>query len=478
MNWQILIHTSLNLNDLSPKVISDYTGILSTRFFLDFLKESNISFLVTDKVPEMLTASKSGVRLIITKRNVPAFVQNNLTHRSFSLADIPLNGEIATLLKNKSTEEIVQLMDFIYYTEPHLVVTRYNVEKLFHQSTVFTYGKQLAALLTKVETLLVGEPDIENLLQLGLLWGEVIFLSAKAQSEEYSRLIPLIDAYSKQFLFSGKMEQVFYASTARSPKTVDRILHHLKSKHEEKLALICFDCMGYAEWHLLKEYLYQQKYTYIETPLFAMLPSVTKFSRSAIFHGSREVYNIKSPGRADEAKAFASFFSDKQTRYFTEGDPIDNDNLIGYDCISILYSFFDDLSHSAQFPPNEETKDLYFKSVRSYLEKTNLVRTLQTLHAHNFAVYFCSDHGSVVAKGNGQRFEKYLLDSFAKRAIIIPEETKELINVELLPVPFHSDISIAFPEGRTMFANKSQIEINHGGITVEEMVVPFIKVEQ
>jgi hypothetical protein len=26
-----------------------------------------------------------------------------------------------------------------------------------------------------------------------------------------------------------------------------------------------------------------------------------------------------------------------------------------------------------------------------------------------------------------------------------------------------------------MFANKNQIEVNHGGITVEEMVVPFIK---
>lgn len=478
MNWQTLVHTRLNLNDLSPKVISDYTGILSTDVFLDFLRENGVLFLVTDKVPEMLTASKSGVRLIITEKDVPTFIQKDLTHKSFSLADIPLNGEVATLLKDKSTQEIVHLLDFVYHTDPHLVVTRYNVENLLHQSNVLSSERQLAELLTKVETLLVGERKIESLLHLGPLWGEVLFLSAKAQSDKYARLIPLIDAFAKQFFFSGKLEQVFYASTAKNPKTVDRILHHLKSKNDEKLALICFDCMGYAEWHLLKEYLCQEKYGYVETPLFAMLPSVTKFSRSAIFHGSREVYKIKTPGRADEAKAFASFFSDRQTKYFTEGDTIDNDSLIGYDRISILYSFFDDLSHSAQFPPNEETKDLYFKAVRSYLEKIDLVSTLQLLHANNFAVYFCSDHGSVVAKGNGQRFEKYLLDSFAKRAIIIPEETKELINVELLPVPFHSDISIALPEGRTMFANKSQIEINHGGITVEEMVVPFIKVEQ
>jgi len=29
-----------------------------------------------------------------------------------------------------------------------------------------------------------------------------------------------------------------------------------------------------------------------------------------------------------------------------------------------------------------------------------------------------------------------------------------------------------------MFANNNQIEINHGGITVEEMVVPYIKLQK
>jgi len=33
------------------------------------------------------------------------------------------------------------------------------------------------------------------------------------------------------------------------------------------------------------------------------------------------------------------------------------------------------------------------------------------------------------------------------------------------------------PEGREMFAYKGKLEINHGGITVEEMVVPYIKVK-
>jgi hypothetical protein len=99
---------------------------------------------------------------------------------------------------------------------------------------------------------------------------------------------------------------------------------------------------------------------------------------------------------------------------------------------------------------------------------------LNTLFENGFSIYLCSDHGSIVATGNGKRLEKYLIDNFAKRAVMIPAKTAGLINQETIKIPFVEDKLLALPEGRTMFANKNQIEVNHGGITVEEMVVPFI----
>jgi len=274
------------------------------------------------------------------------------------------------------------------------------------------------------------------------------------------------------------MQQVSFASTQKNPKSVNKILANIKSDDPEKTALICFDCMGYAEWYLLQEYLSNNGLSFTDTALFTMLPSVTCISRSAIFHGSRDVFNIKSPGMSDEAKAFKEYFTGKETKYFTEKDPITDDSLLGYDCISILYNFFDDLCHSTKFPPNEAGKQLYFDAVRAYLKKSLVSQTLQTLRSDGFTIYICSDHGSVVAFGNGKKFDKYLIDSFAKRAIIIPAEASSLIDYTKIKIPFIDDKLIALPEGRTMFANKNQIEINHGGITVEEMVVPFIKIKQ
>ena len=95
---------------------------------------------------------------------------------------------------------------------------------------------------------------------------------------------------------------------------------------------------------------------------------------------------------------------------------------------------------------------------------------------NDFALYFCSDHGSVIAKGNGEKLQKYLIDDFAKRAVIIPEEASDLTEFEKVDIPFVPYKKLVVPEGRTMFTQKNKIEINHGGISLEEIVVPFITV--
>ena len=234
--------------------------------------------------------------------------------------------------------------------------------------------------------------------------------------------------------------------------------------------------MGWAEWLLLKDYLKDEAITFQEDTLLAMLPSVTAISRSAIFQGSRDVYNLKSPSRATEAKSFAAFFDNKHTKYFTVKDELTSNALLGYDAVSVLYTFYDDLGHSTHFAPHEEGKELYFDAVLRYLEKSTVKDDINTLLQNGYSIFICSDHGSVVAKGNGQKLEKYLIDSFAKRAAIVPIDAVSHVKQQTLKMPFVDDKVLALPEGRTMYANMGTIEVNHGGITLEEMIVPYIKI--
>lgn len=478
MKWQLFINTKLNLEDKSLKVICDYTGVLSSNAFLSYLDENAVNYLVTDKVSEILAATgNSSVSVIITKlKTIPAFISSKFITLHFNYADIPMNGDIESILKGVNSEAIIELLNYVYDSDYHQVITRFNIESLFVQAKKHIISTEIDSLIESLNTILQTTPQIENVLNLGVLWGRLVYLSATHEDARYVSYIDQVDTFAFSFILDEGMQKASFASTEKNPKSVDKILANIKSNNKDKSALICFDCMGFAEWYLLQEFLSESGLSFKDSALFSLLPSITSISRSAIFNGSREVYDIKSPGRSNEAKAFAKFFSDKETKYFTEQDSITEDSLLGYNCISILYTFFDDLSHSAQFPPNERSKSLYFDSIRAYLKKSAVLLTLQTLLNNDFAVYFCSDHGSVIATGNCQKLDKYLVDSFAKRAIIIPLESADLIEQTKIKIPFIENRLIALPESRTMFANKNQIEINHGGVTVEEIVVPFIKV--
>ncbi|MCD6112414.1 MAG: PglZ domain-containing protein [Bacteroidales bacterium] len=480
MHWQNFIDIRLNYENNLPVLVIDQTGVLSTPAYQHWLSEKNIEVKITSDIMEIrrLVDYEKQVLIITSKEDIPFFIRNKLAPVIFSYNDLPLNGDIKQAFKNINTSQIIEILDYVFDTDMHRVLSANDLKNVLEKSKEFASAKQLTGLLNQIKEILTQKAGTNNILRLAKLWAELVYLSYKTGNDEYKQFIWQVDAFSDTFINNKGMEQAFYASTHKNPLTVDKILANIKAEKQEKIALICFDCMGYAEWFLLKDFLKNQNWEFEDTAVFALLPTLTSISRSAIFHGSTEVYNLKYPGRNTEAKTFSGFFKNKETKYFTEDDEITSGTLLGYEYISILYNFFDELSHSAQFPPNNETKELYFKLLLAYLEKSSLVQNFKTLIENDFRIYICSDHGSVVAKGNGRKIEKYLSDDFAKRAVIVNRGNEDLINERKIDIPFVEDKILILPEGRTMFANKNKIEVNHGGTTVEEMVVPYIKMKK
>ena len=480
MHWQSFIDIRLNYKHNLPVLVIDQTGVLHSSAYRHWLSQKHIAITYTGDIMEIrrVVDDDKQVLIITDIEEIPFFIRHKITPLTFSYGDLPLNGDLKQAFKDISTNQIIHILDYIFATDMHRVLSENDLENMLEKSLQFALTKQLSVLSNQINEILTQEANTGNVLQLGKLWSELIYRSYQTGNNEYKNLIPKIDAFSDSYINKQGMEQAFYASTYKNPKTVDKILSNIKADKQEKVALICFDCMGYAEWSLLKDFLSIENWEYEERPVFALLPTLTSISRSAIFQGNTDVYDLKYPGRNTESKAFAEYFSHKETKYFTEDDAITNDTLLGYEYISILYNFFDELSHSAQFPPNDESKELYFKSILAYLEKSTVIEDFKTLIDNDFQIYICSDHGSVVAKGNGRKIEKYLSGDFAKRAVIVNKENEELINERKIDIPFLEDKILVLPEGRTMFANKNKIEVNHGGITVEEMVVPYIKIKK
>lgn len=477
MLWQDAIHTALSLDDGQPKVISDNTGILLHDSFTSYLQTHGISFQLCRTVADMLPLSNQSEPQIIltTIEKVPAFICNDRECKSFHFKDLPINGDAFKSLNQYSTEQVFQLLEVVYLTDRHKPVNQSNIDTLLAKANRLQAKKQFSSLLEQLNQFTKEEPSINALTEASAVLGQLNFLSYANGTSIEHEVYEKIDQWSKPFFVQNGMEQVFYASTPKRPLSVDKIIPNLKSNKHEKVALLCLDCMGFTEWNLLKAHLELDESKWDEKALFAMLPSVTSISRMAIYEGQREVYNHKAPGRTAEAKALVNNFAPQHTTYLTESDAITADKLLGYDVVSILYNFFDELAHAVQFPPGVEDKAPYLNAAKDYLQKSSIKQDIQLLKEEGYAVYLCSDHGSIVAKGNGKRIEKYLIDGFAKRAVIIQTDNSELLDMEQINIPFESDKKVVLPEGRTMFTYKDKIEVNHGGITLEEMIVPFIK---
>lgn len=302
--------------------------------------------------------------------------------------------------------------------------------------------------------------------------GQICLSLFSAQCDSYSELTNKVDEIVEPFVLQGKTKGAFYASV-RNFKTVDKILPNIKGRNPGKFALICFDGMGCGEWHVLQDYL-KDDFKFKEKYIFAIIPTLTCISRSAIFYAdSEKVFNLKS---LNEDKAFANYFDRLNVAAFREGELTGKDKLLGIDAVKVIYTAFDSLGHKTVFPTAEKRKHNYYKNVIHYFKSSTIKEELLLLKNCGYKLFFCSDHGNVLVAGNGKIIDQYLIETTSKRATIIKNtELAQFYDVNTFEIPFVNGKTVLMAKGRTAFSYKGKKNITHGGITVDELTVPFVE---
>jgi hypothetical protein len=102
MQWQLAIHIKLNLDANTPKVITDHTGILTSSSFLTWLSERKTSYVIATSTADLMafTAQMDLLNIITPKSDIPAFITNKWTHKTFSWSDVPFNGNAQTDIRS------------------------------------------------------------------------------------------------------------------------------------------------------------------------------------------------------------------------------------------------------------------------------------------------------------------------------------------------------------------------------------------
>ncbi len=249
--------------------------------------------------------------------------------------------------------------------------------------------------------------------------------------------------------------------------------------------------MGFEEWNVLKEYLDARcslRFTVEHT--LAILPTETNYSRTTIFSGltPKRIIEKKIADKVEtrhEEKLFKRALdgcgiSENDVFYQRMKGPddigADMDSLHDFNWLGIVFTFMDTLAHNKL-----TTKSKLIRDIRHFLDKSDMDRFIEKLLDQDFQVFFVSDHGNIYAKGAGIRAKKDLVNEKARRYMIFKYkelageyETQNTVLLQLRNII--GDQWLLLQSGNEMFGNPNHECVTHGGISIEEVVVPFVKV--
>ena len=290
--------------------------------------------------------------------------------------------------------------------------------------------------------------------------------------------------------------QGLYNHPAVHPVMVHHIPAYLASrlaqKEARKVAFLLLDGLALDQWLLLKDALAPAltDVTLRENALMAWIPTITPVSRQAAFAGKIPLYFTETVFRTDKDEyGWRQFWSDRgmqldQVAFSTvRGDNSDlsklesafEDRVRVFGCT--IYKV-DEISHGVKVGAAGMTSQ-----VKTWAADGFLGALVQRLLKEDFTVFLSADHGNVEAVGVGSLKEGALSETKGERCRIFSDVTlRASVQAKFpdtivwdhqgLPNNFHC--LLAPPD--KAFVPQGQTAICHGGISLDEVIVPFIEI--
>ena len=313
---------------------------------------------------------------------------------------------------------------------------------------------------------------------------------------KFAALTELIDAKFKVWMLNN------YNSLHNHPPNPPVMLNHIpKSMAREitsssttKSALILIDGLALDQWVTLRNSFNISQAT-TELSVFAWVPTVTSVSRQALF-------SVKAPYQfsktihttSAEPKAWLQFWQEQGLSQsevmYKKSLGTDDDVAVLIDQLSdhrlrsvgLVINTVDDIMHGMKLG-----SEGMHNQVKLWGESGYLPKLINALIDYGFSIHITSDHGNVEAIGCGKISEGAVADSRGERARVyqteilrdeifkkIENESKSAILWPQIGLP--SDYWSIVMSEREAFVSSNQNIVGHGGIAIEEVILPYIKI--
>ena len=371
-------------------------------------------------------------------------------------------------------------------------------------SPIESRRRRIEGLLGSIEkTIPTVEARHGEWLHFAYQWAELVALELEPDTtlpEEYRERLEALRSWVDS-AFTGWVVK-HYPSLINLPPAPPVMLHHiprylarsLENDRRMKVAFLLVDGLALDQWITLRKMLGEldSKLRFHENAVFAWIPTITSVSRQAAFAGKPPIYFQASIHTTDkEPVLWTQFWVDQgltqhevvYAKRLGDGNLDEVSELLSRPrlrVVGLVIDKVDRIMHGMELGAAG-----MHNQVRQWARQGFMRDLLGLLHDRGFQVYLASDHGNIEAKGIGQPKEGAVADLRGQRVRVYSDpilraQIKERFpeSLEWPPIGLPEDYLALIAPPRAAFVREGETLVGHGGISVEELLVPFIEISK
>ena len=477
---------------------------------IEFVKNNFADVILMDESMPGISGLETLAKIKEIKQHIPVvLITKNETER---LMDEAIGSQISDyLLKPVNPNQVLLSLKKII-----------DNKRLVAEKTTSSYQQQFRELFTALN----DNPDFNQWMD---IYKKLVYWELEMEKSDSPEMREIFasqkeEANAEFFKFISKnYAKWMNPKSAEAPIMSHNLLQFKVLPHVEKgipIFFILIDNLRYDQWKTIQPIFAESFRILEEETFYSILPTATQYSRNAIFSGLLPIdieKQFPEQWKNDEDEGGKNLFEedffraqlkrlkkdDVRTSYtkvlnHTDGQNLISNihNLLNNDLNIIVYNFVDMLSHART--EMEVLKELagdeisYRSVTKSWFEHSALHQALKKIADKKIKLIVATDHGTVRVKtpckviGDKQtttnlRYKHGRNLNYEPKEVLAFKDPKEAG----LPVPTvnssfifaKTDEYLCYPNNFNHYANYYKNTFQHGGISLEEMIVPIIKME-
>ncbi len=466
------------------------------RFDLVFLDE-NMPGISGLEALSLIKGKHSSLPVVmITKSEEEYIMEEAIGSKISDYLIKPVNPKqiLLTIKKNLDTSRLVSEKTTINYQQEFR-----NIGMSLHNNMTFDEWKDI------YKKLVYWELELDKIEETGL--NEIL----QTQKDEASHLF-------SRFIEENYIDWLHDREEAplMSPNVIkERVAPHIAD--DKSTFLIVVDNLRYDQWEILKPKIREYFWVDEEDTYLSILPTTTQYARNALFAGlmPSEIEKMYPKLWVNDEEEGGKNMSEeellglnlkrlgKDTRYnyykvlnqsFGRKVVDEIPNMMKNKFNVLVYNFIDMLSH-ARTDTNvikelAENESAYRSLTLSWFEHSSFMEAIKVLASKKAQVILTTDHGSIKVKNPSKvigdknvntnlRYKQGKNLSYESKDVFYIKEPKDAflprVNMSQSFIFAKNDLFFAYPNNFNHYVQYYRDTFQHGGISLEEMMVPLVK---